>query len=69
LHFNDPVEMLGVGKSGWAQVRDLKSSLVGFAPPRYLSETSRSSPPPSKRRRAPARQAPAPEKPEPPSAM
>jgi uncharacterized protein YgiM (DUF1202 family) len=69
LRFNDPVEMLGVGKSGWAQVRDLKTSLVGWAPPRYLSETSMSSPPPSKRRRAPARQAPPKEKAEPPSAM
>jgi len=69
LHFNDPVEMLGVGKSGWAQVRDLRSSVVGWAPPRYLSETSMSSPPSSKRRRAPARKAPPQEKPAPPSAM
>jgi uncharacterized protein YgiM (DUF1202 family) len=69
LHFNDPVEMLGVGKSGWAQVRDLKTSMVGWAPPRHLSEKSLSSPPSSKRRRAPARQAPPPEKPSPPSAM
>ena len=37
LHFNDPVEMLGVGTSGWAQVRDLRSSVVGWAAPRYLS--------------------------------
>jgi uncharacterized protein YgiM (DUF1202 family) len=71
LNFNDPVEMLGVGKSGWAQVRDLKTSKVGWAPPRYLSETSLSSPPSSKRRRAPARKAPPQEKsaPENPSAM
>jgi len=69
LHFNDPVEMLGVGKSGWAQVRDLRSSVLGWAPPRYLSETSMSSPPSSRRRRAPARQAPPQEKPAPPSAM
>jgi uncharacterized protein YgiM (DUF1202 family) len=64
LHFNDPVEMLGVGKSGWAQVRDLRSSIVGFAPPRFLSETSMSSPPSSRRRRAPARKAPPPAKPD-----
>ena len=71
LGFNDPVEMLGVGTSGWAQVRDLKSSMVGWAPPRYLSETSLSSPPSSKRRRAPARKAPPKEEPAPaaPSAM
>ena len=36
LHFNDPVEMLGVS-SGWAQVRDLRTSVVGWADPRYLS--------------------------------
>jgi uncharacterized protein YgiM (DUF1202 family) len=71
LHFNDPVEMLGVGKSGWAQVRDLKTSQVGWAPPRYLSETSLSSPPSSPRRRAPARKAPPKEEPAPakPKAM
>lgn len=34
LHFNDPVEMLGVGTSGWAQVRDLRTSLVGWVDPR-----------------------------------
>jgi uncharacterized protein YgiM (DUF1202 family) len=71
LSFNDPVEMLGVGTSGWAQVRDLKSSMVGWAPPRYLSETSPSSPPSPKRRRAPARKAPpqGEKAPAPPSAM
>ena len=71
LPFNDPVEMLGVGTSGWAQVRDLKSSVVGWAPPRYLSATSLSSPPSSQRRRAPARKAPPKEEtaPAPPSAM
>jgi uncharacterized protein YgiM (DUF1202 family) len=71
LNFNDRVEMLGVGTSGWAQVRDLKTSQVGWAPPRYLSETSLSSPSPSKRRRAPARKAPPKEEPAPakPSGM
>ena len=71
LHRNDAVEMMGVGTSGWAQVRDLKSSVVGWAPPRYLSSTSSSSPPSSPRRRAPARQAPPQEGPAPakPSAM
>jgi hypothetical protein len=54
-----------------SEVRGLKSSMVGWAPRRYLSETSLSSPPSSKRRQAPARKAPPKEKPEPekPSAM
>jgi len=75
LHFNDPVEMLGVGTSGWAQVRDLRSSLVGYVDPRYLSSAPLSSPKSSSRRRAPARKAsPKKEKapqeaPAPPSAM
>jgi uncharacterized protein YgiM (DUF1202 family) len=57
LHFNDPVEMLGVGTSGWAQVRDLRSSLVGWAAPRYLSSAPFNAPKSSYRRRAPARKA------------
>ncbi len=57
LHFNDPVEMLGVGTSGWAQVRDLRSSVVGWAAPRYLSSAPLNSPKSSQRRRAPARKA------------
>jgi uncharacterized protein YgiM (DUF1202 family) len=71
LHFNDPVEMLGVGTSGWAQVRDLRSSQVGWVAPRYLSETALSSPPSPRRRRAPARKAPPKEEKAPtaPSAM
>jgi len=58
LNFNDPVEMLGVGASGWAQVRDLRSSTVGWAPPRYLSASPPRSPKSAPRRRAPARKAP-----------
>jgi hypothetical protein len=65
LHFNDPVEMLGVGTSGWAQVRDLKSSVVGWAPPRHLSSIPVSVPASPRRRRAPARQAPPKEEPAP----
>jgi uncharacterized protein YgiM (DUF1202 family) len=57
LHFNDPVEMLGVGLSGWAQVRDLGSSQVGWVDPRYLSSAPLSHPKSSQRRRAPARKA------------
>jgi hypothetical protein len=58
LHFNDPVEMLGVGTSSWAQVRDLRTSLVGYAPPRYLSSAPLDHPKSSqRRRRTPARKA------------
>jgi uncharacterized protein YgiM (DUF1202 family) len=60
LHFNEPVEMLGT-TSGYAQVRELKNSKVGFVLPRYLSQT------PVKVRRSPRRRAPKP--PKPPSAM
>ncbi|MHB9075758.1 MAG: SH3 domain-containing protein [Desulfobaccales bacterium] len=58
LHLNDQVEMLGVSASGWAQVRDLQSSTVGWVPPRYLSSVSSSTPKSPRRRRAPARKAP-----------
>jgi uncharacterized protein YgiM (DUF1202 family) len=58
LHFNDPVEMLGVGTSSWAQVRDLRTSLVGYAPPRYLSSAPLGAPKSAQRRRAPARKSP-----------
>ncbi len=54
LHFNDAVEMLGVGTSGWAQVRDLQSNMVGYVPPRYLSAAPVDSSKPAPRRRAPA---------------
>jgi len=75
LHFNDQVEMLGVSASGWAQVRDLQSSTVGWVPPRYLSSVTSSTPKSSRRRRAPAHKAPPKEEkaptetPAPPSAM
>jgi uncharacterized protein YgiM (DUF1202 family) len=70
LHFNDPVEMLGVGASGWAQVRDLGSSLVGWVPPRYLSSEPSRYPKSPRRRRAPSRKAPPKEEPaEVPKAM
>jgi uncharacterized protein YgiM (DUF1202 family) len=48
LHFNDPVEMLGTS-SGYAQVRDLESSIVGWALPRYLSPQPLNSPKPRRR--------------------
>lgn len=69
LHFNDPVEMLGVGTSGWAQVRDLQTSIVGYVPPRYISSSPVKSPKSSPRRRAPRKAAPKEKAPEPPKAM
>ena len=67
LHFNDPVEMLGTS-AGYAQVRDLRSSNVGWVLPRHLSSGAAS--PPRSRHRRPAHKAPPKEKPpEPPSAM
>jgi hypothetical protein len=71
LHLNDPVEMLGVGTSGWAQVRDLRSSMVGWVAPRYLSPGSADYSTSPSRRRAPARKAPPKEEKAPakPSAM
>ncbi len=58
LHLHEQVEMIDVGTSGWAQVRELEGSQVGWVAPRYLSPGApayrRSAPP----RRAPARKAP-----------
>jgi uncharacterized protein YgiM (DUF1202 family) len=75
LGFNEPVEMLGVGTSGWAQVRVLQTNMMGWVPPRYLSPNPVSHHRSSPRRRAPARKtAPKEEKaptetPSPPSPM
>ncbi len=72
LHLNDRVEMLGVGTSGWAQVRELQGSRVGWLDPRYLSRGSVSSSESTPRRRAPARKVPPKQKKAPeeaPSAM
>jgi|GEM_PF-6461883 uncharacterized protein YgiM (DUF1202 family) len=69
LHFNDAVEMLGVGASGWAQVRDLKTSVVGWLSPRYLSSSPLKSPKSPRRHRAPRQAPPKEEPPEPPKAM
>ncbi len=36
LNLNQQVEMLGMGPGGWAQVRDVRSGLIGWAASRYL---------------------------------
>lgn len=71
LRFNEAVEMLGVGASGWAQVRDLRTNITGWTPPRYLSSEPLRYPKSStRRRRAPARKKPPKEEPaEVPKAM
>ena len=63
LRFNEAVEMLGVGASGWAQVRDLSTSIVGWTPPRYLSSKPLRYPKSPKRRHRRAPKKPAKEKP------
>jgi hypothetical protein len=68
MYFNDRVEMLGVGASGWAQVRDLRTSIVGYVDPRYLSTSPSRSPKSSRRRHAP-KAAPKEEPQAPPKAM
>jgi hypothetical protein len=68
LHFNEPVEMLGVA-SGFAQVRKLHTSKVGFVWPRYLSPSPLRSPKAARRHRAPRHQAPQEKTPPPPHAM
>jgi uncharacterized protein YgiM (DUF1202 family) len=64
LHFNEPVEMLGV-TSGFAQVRELNTSQVGWVWPRYLSPEPLRAPKPARRHRPPPRE----KAPEPPNAM
>ena len=61
LHLNERVEMIDVGTSGWAQVRELEGSRVGWVDPRYLSAAAPGHPRSTPRRRAPARKAPHPE--------
>jgi uncharacterized protein YgiM (DUF1202 family) len=68
MRFNEAVEMLGVGTSGWAQVRILQSNVVGYMPPRNLSNRPLDSSQPTRRRRAPARKAPPKEEKAPPAA-
>ncbi len=68
LHFNEPVEMLGV-TSGFAQVRELKGSQVGFVWPRYLSTSPLKYPRAKRRHRAPRPKPPKEKTPEPPNAM
>ncbi len=66
LYRNERVEMIDVGTSGWAQVRELEGSMVGWVDPRYLSSAAPGSARPAPRRRAPARKPPPKEEPKAP---
>lgn len=73
LNFNSPVEMLGV-TSGYAQVRELQTSKVGWVLPRYISSSPLISPQSPHRRTRARKPAPKEEKapeetPAPPKAM
>lgn len=63
LNFNDQVEMLGMSPAGWANVRDLRTNIIGWAAARYLESYPVSYPKAvSKKKKAPAKQdAPEPE--------
>jgi uncharacterized protein YgiM (DUF1202 family) len=36
LRLNDQVEMLGMGPGGWAQVREVRTNIIGWSAARYL---------------------------------
>jgi uncharacterized protein YgiM (DUF1202 family) len=57
LHLNDRVEMLGLGPTGWAQVRDLRTNIIGWVAARYLETFPVAYPRSVPRKRAPAQKA------------
>jgi uncharacterized protein YgiM (DUF1202 family) len=59
LNLNDRVEMLGMNAGGWAQVRDLRTSIIGWVAARYLESFPVSHPKPVPRKRTPKKGAPA----------
>lgn len=73
LSLNDKVEMYNMTPSGWANVRDLRTGIIGWVASRYLETFPvRYSRPAPRKHRAPAKQkapAPAPAKPAAPKAM
>ena len=66
LHLNNQVEMLNMGPTGWAEVRDLRTNIIGWAAARYLETFPvthpKAAPAPAKRK-APSKKG-APEEPE-----
>jgi len=63
LHLNDQVEMLGMGPAGWAEVRDVRTNIIGWVAARYLETFPVAYPKAAPRKRAPAKKE-APEEPE-----
>jgi hypothetical protein len=63
MSLNSQVELLGMGPGGWAQVREVRSGLIGWSAFRYLETFPVPYPKPAPRRKAPKE---APEKEEPP---
>jgi uncharacterized protein YgiM (DUF1202 family) len=66
LSLNNQVEMLGMGPSGWAQVRDLRTSTIGWVAARYLESFPVTYPRPTPKARKSTGKA-APEEKEPPA--
>ncbi len=74
LGFNNQVEMLGMGPSGWANVRDVRTGTIGWVSSYYLETFPVSHARPAPKRKSPAKKgAPEPEEapkaPGPPKAM
>jgi len=55
LNLNDRVEMLGMSAGGWAQVRDLRTSIIGWVAARYLESFPVSHPRSVPKKRAPSK--------------
>ncbi len=64
LNLNDRVEMLGTNAAGWAQVRDLRTSIIGWVASRYLESFPVSYPKSVPKKRAPKKEKSAPAGPE-----
>ena len=67
LHLNDQVEMLGMGPGGWAQVREVRTNIIGWAAARYLESFPVAYPKAVPRKRTPAKKGAPAEKEEAPS--
>jgi uncharacterized protein YgiM (DUF1202 family) len=55
LPLNAQVEMLGMGPGGWAQVRDVRTGIIGWAAARYLESFPVPYPKPLPKKKAPTR--------------
>ena len=63
LNLNDRVEMLGTNAAGWAQVRDLRTSIIGWVASRYLESFPVSHPRSVPKKRTPKKGTPHEEEP------